>query len=97
MKAVTNLYYARTPYPLYGDSGRGILGKCPRISRYVTQRLDHAYSVVVHWRRNVFAVPSGKAGTGFVSELSRLFLAYAEGSALESIALKAAMTMCALL
>ena len=62
-----------------------------------TQRLDHAYSVVVHWRRNVFAVPSGKAGTGFVSELSRLFLAYAEGSALESIALKAAMTMCALL
>ena len=62
-----------------------------------TQRLDHAYSVVVHWRRNVFTVPSGKAGTGFVSELSRLFLAYAEGSALESIALKAAMTMCALL
>ena len=62
-----------------------------------TQRLDHAYSVVVHWRRNVFAVPSGKAGTGFVSKLSRLFLAYAEGSALESIALKAAMTMCALL
>ena len=62
-----------------------------------TQRLDHAYSVVVHWRRNVFAVPSGKAGTGFVSELSHLFLAYAEGSALESIALKAAMTMCALL
>ena len=61
------------------------------------QRVDHAYSLVVHWKRNIFSVPSGKVGTSFVSELSRLFCAYAEGTALESIALKAAMTSCALL
>ena len=52
---------------------------------------------MVHWRRNIFDVPTGNAGTAFVLELSRLFRAYAEGSALESIALKAALTMCTLL
>ena len=53
------------------------------------QRVDHAYSLVVHGKRNIFTVPSGKVGTSFVSELSRLFCAYAEGTSLESIALKA--------
>lgn len=62
-----------------------------------TQRLDLAYSIVTHWRRNIFAVPSGNTGTAFVRELSRLFRAYATGSALESVALRAAMTMCVLL
>ena len=66
-------------------------------SETFTQRLSHAYSTVVHWRRNIFSIPSGNAGTAFVTELSRLFCAYAVGSALESVALKAAMTMCALL
>ena len=66
-------------------------------SETFTQRLNHAYSTVVHWRRNIFSIPSGNAGAGFVTELSRLFRAYAVGSALESVALKAAMTMCALL
>ena len=66
-------------------------------SETFTQRLNHAYSTVVHWRRNIFSIPSGNAGAGFVTELSRLFCAYAVGSALESVALKAAMTMCALL
>ena len=56
-------------------------------SETFTQRLNHAYSTVVHWRWNIFSIPSG----------NRLFCAYAVGSALESVALKAAMTMCALL
>ena len=47
-----------------------------------TERLNRAYSVVVHWRMNIFNIPSGNAGTDFVRELSRLFHAYAEGSAL---------------
>ena len=62
-----------------------------------TQRLNLAYSTVIHWRRNIFAIPTGNAGTAFVRELSRLFRAYATGSALESVALRAAMTMCVLL
>ena len=36
-------------------------------------RLNSAYSTVVHWKRNIFAIPSGKVGTAFVNELSRLF------------------------
>jgi len=42
----------------------------------------------VHWRRNLFNIPSGKVEVAFVNELSRLFWAYAESSALEGVALK---------
>ncbi len=59
--------------------------------------LNRIYDEAVHWRRNLFKVPSGKPGKSFVCELTRLFRAYAEGSALEGVALKAAMTMPALL
>ena len=53
-----------------------------------------AYSEVVHWRRNIFSVPSGKAGRAFVREMARLFRSYAEGSSsLESIAITAAMIL----
>ncbi len=45
-----------------------------------------AYAEVIHWGRNLFHVPSGKAGISFVNTLSTLFRAYGEGSALESIA-----------
>ena len=38
-------------------------------------------------------VPYGKAGKSFVSELARLFKSFAEGSALESVALKACTLM----
>ena len=63
-----------------------------------TQRLDHAYSVVVHWRRNVFCCSVGQSRYRFCQRtFPSLSGIYAEGSALESIALKAAMTMCALL
>ena len=56
-----------------------------------------AYAEVVHWRRNTFSVPYGSAGKKFVSELSKLYRAYAEGSALEPIALKATTVMSLLL
>ena len=52
-----------------------------------------AYDEAVHWRRNMFTLPSGLVGKEFVAELSRLFRAYAESSALECIALKAAALM----
>ena len=51
------------------------------------------YDEVIHWRRNLFSVPVGKAGNRFVQELARLFQSFADGSALEGIALKAAMLM----
>ena len=56
-----------------------------------------AYAEVVHWHHNLFLLPSGRAGKRFTSELARMFRVYAEGSTLESIALKAEMVMPALL
>ena len=36
----------------------------------------HVYDEIVKWKRNLFKVPSGKAGKTFVRELSRMFNAY---------------------
>ena len=55
--------------------------------------IEKAYDEVVHWKMNLFPVPFGKAGKQFVSELARLYRAFAEGSALESISLKAATVL----
>ena len=49
------------------------------------------------WRKQLFPVPWGSVGYAFVSELSRRYRAYAEGSALECIALKAVAIMPGLL
>ena len=64
---------------------------------YLTQKIDQCYKEVVHWRQNLFKLPSGKAGTSFVCEVSHMFQAYAESSTLEGIAMKAAMILPALL
>ena len=61
------------------------------------QAIEEAYAEVVHWRRNIFSVPSGAEGKEFVREQARLFNACAESSALEPIAVRAVMTMPALL
>ena len=55
--------------------------------------LDAVYSEVVHWRRNCFMTPFGKAGKAFTKELARLYLAFGSASTLESIALKAATVL----
>ena len=55
--------------------------------------LDITYDEVVHWRRNCFSVLFGKAGRDFVSELSRLYLAYGSASMLEAVALKSATVL----
>ena len=56
-----------------------------------------AYEVIVHWRRNVLKLPSGKVGKQFLRELPSLFQAYAQGSALESVTLESVMVACVLL
>ena len=63
----------------------------------IIESMDEAYSEVIHWRKNTFQIPFGNAGKAFVAELSRLYKAYAEGSALEAIALKACTVMSILL
>ena len=57
------------------------------------QDLDKAYNTVVHWKRNLFRVPSGIIGKLFVSELTRLYHAFASKSSLESIALQATIVI----
>lgn len=61
------------------------------------ERIDNAYQQIVHWKPNLFKIPSGNSGSLFVSTLTSLISAYADGTALECIALKAAMSMPALL
>ena len=56
-----------------------------------------AYFDVVHWQKNTFTLPFGKAGKGFVFELSRLLRAYVDGTAPESIALMATIALSVLL
>ena len=51
--------------------------------------LISAYDEVIHWRPNVFLIPYGKAGKHFIKELARLYQAFAEDTALSSIALMA--------
>ena len=62
-----------------------------------TQAVTAAYAEVVHWCQNLFLTPSEKAGKKFTAELARMYRAYAECTALEPIALKAAMVMPSLL
>ena len=63
----------------------------------VCDLISRAYIETKSWRRNIFLVTSCHAGKAFVSELARLFNAVASGSALEGIALKAALTAPSLL
>ena len=59
--------------------------------------VSRAYNEVIHWRRNVFQIPTGSTGKAFVSEVARLFQAYADNSSLESIAMKAVTVLQVLL
>ena len=62
-------------------------------SESFTYSLHATYSEVVHWRPNLFRVTQGHVGSAFVSELARLFNAFATASALESVALNAATVL----
>ena len=55
--------------------------------------MNDIYNEVVFWKKNLFLLPSGKAGKEFVSEMSRLIGAFANATALEGIALKAVVVL----
>ena len=55
--------------------------------------ITSANNEAVHWQRNIFLTPSDTEGKELIQEMARLFQAYAGGSAMESFALTAAMTM----
>ena len=62
-----------------------------------TVLLDKVYEETVHWRPNIFEVPSGKIGSAIVRVVSRLIEVYNDATALESVAMKAVMVLLALL
>ena len=62
-----------------------------------SQLVSSAYEEMVHWRHNIFLIPSVRAGKAFVRELARLYQAYADASTLECIALKAGTVLQCLL
>ena len=62
-----------------------------------TSLVEDAYEKIVHFRRNHFEIPRGKAGKGFIDEINQLLIAYNDASALEGVAMKAIMVMPSLL
>ena len=66
-------------------------------SETYSHSLESCYSEVVHWKRYFFRLLFGHVGNCVVKELTRLFNAFANASALESVALKAAMVLPSLL
>lgn len=60
----------------------------------VAKAIKAACLRVVHWRRNIFLVSSGREGKEFfMTEMTRLFQACADCLGLEQLALDAAMTI----
>ncbi len=57
----------------------------------ITDAVNHAYSVIVRWRKNLFKVPTGKAGQEFIEEVRKTLSHYVSGSHLESVALTMSM------
>ena len=57
------------------------------------ERVIASYNEVVHRKRNIFKIPSGKVGKAFVSEMAKLFQAFAEETRIKSFALTAAAVL----
>ena len=49
--------------------------------------VNNAYLEVVRWRRNLFNLPTGKAGEDFIDELTKLYCHFNDSTAFKSIAL----------
>ena len=58
--------------------------------------INKAYDEIVHWRHNLFFVPTGSDGNSIVQELARLLQAFADGSSLECVCMKAVIILQAL-
>ncbi len=63
----------------------------------ITEAVHHAYSKIVHWKKNLFKVPTGKAGQDFIEEVSKTLVHYVSGSHFESLALTMSMIIFPLL
>ena len=62
-------------------------------SNVFEENLNNAYERIVHWKKNVFLLPSGKSGKEFIDEMTRLVVEWNNDSPLKLISLKALMVM----
>ena len=85
------------PLPVYMPASHPTFRWGDKDGKTFINSIELCYSEIVHWRKNLFRVPTGKAGKAFVHELARLFRAVADSSALESVAMRVAMIMPVLL
>ena len=69
--------FVTTPRPVF------VWGSCN--SESFMNALHSAYTEVVHWRPNLFRLPQGNAGKSLVSELARLYGAFASESGLSQL------------
>ena len=83
-----------TPMPTLPPFGKMTYSQA---SEEFSKAIDEAYSQTVHWLPNLFMLPSGSSGKQFIGELAKLYDAFASESTHESFAIKAVMTMPALL
>ena len=72
-----------------------IWGKCS--VSLIEKKITSAYEKIVHWKKNIFLLPSGKAGKDFINEMTRLVCEWNNDSPLKTISLKALMIMPSLL
>ena len=61
------------------------------------ENVTFIYEHIVYWKKNLFLLPTGKAGKLFIDELTKLFNAWIDDSPLKKIAMKAVMIMPSLL
>ena len=59
--------------------------------------LPDAYDKIVHWKRNLFMMPSGMVGKKYIDEVTHLLKLWIQDSPLKSIALKVMHVISALL
>ena len=62
-----------------------------------TQTIDNIYDEIVHWRKNLFKLPSGTAGRSFISLLTNWLDHFNRGTKFRRIALKVFMVLPCLL
>ena len=61
------------------------------------KNVTFVYEKIVYWKKNLFLLPTGKAGQCFIDEITRILDAWVNGSPVKHIAFKAVMIMPSLL
>ena len=63
----------------------------------IADSVNNIYTTVIKWKKNLFAVPTGKVGQEFIDEVSKTINLFTSGSHFEEIALTMVMIMFPLL